>query len=122
MHVAGELDFSKDAETPGAISHNEQWVIKRDGSGVRSSAEPGGDGEFTVPDAKLQALRRELDAIDFEYLDERYGAQGGDATTTALSYDDESLRVGDLFSDLDDGDDEQADRLRDVAETINRLG
>ena len=122
MHVAGELDFSEDAETPGTTSLNEQWIIGRDGSGVRASAEPGGDGEFTVPDGKLRALTRELDAIDFEYLDERYGAQGGDATTTALSYDDESLRVGDLFSELNDGEDEQADRLRDVTKTIARFG
>ena len=122
LDVVGALEFGEDAEAPGSFSLNEHWVIDRGGSGVRTSDDPAFDDEFTVPDEKLQDLASDLDALDFEYLDERYGAEGGDATTTTLSYDEESLRVGDLFSKVNSGDDEQADRLFDVAEEINRLG
>lgn len=122
LHIAGALDFGEDAATPGAPTRNDQWIIDRDGSGKRAGDEPGADGEFTVSRSELRDLRRDLDALDFEYLDERYEARGGDTVTTTLSYGDESLRVGDLLAEARSGDDEQVERLLEIREKISGLG
>ena len=124
MHAQGTLDFRLDPDDgPEHVVELDEGVeIDRDGDGTRTSSSFDGKREFRVSPSRLEGLEDALDELDLDFVEENYGAEGGDAATTTLSYDGRTVMLGDQIAEVDAGEgEEQADLLNEVTSEISTL-
>lgn len=120
LEIEGTLDFRMD-ETDGRehiVELDESIAIDEDGRGTRTSSSFEGQESFEVSAEQMTDLEDALAQLDLDQLEELYGAEGADAATTSLTYDGQTIVLGDRFAAVNVGEDEEQHDLLFKATTL----
>lgn len=124
LTIQATLDFRMDeSDGPEHIVRLDEGItIDQSGSGIRTSSSFDGERSFEAAPDDLAALKQALEQLDLDYLQERYGAEGDDASATTFTYAGKTVSLGDRLSAVNYGEGEdQADRLSDATDLISEM-
>jgi hypothetical protein len=123
LRFHGDFDFRMD-ESDGpehVFTIDSKTSVDRDGNGVTTT--DGKAKRFTVPAAELAQLEASLNRLDMDALEEKFSAGAKDATTIAITYEGDTLTVGDRFfsENLGEGN-EEVEQVFGVLSLLDRAG